>query len=881
MKKISNKYIYVKNPETGDYESIVGFQGESAYDAAVRLGKTNLSEEKWITEYVEKRNEAIEAIDNEGRAVLQTLPDDYIKMSSDVRQKATAISNKQSGQLIHIPNGSPQQVLSLITHIEPVQEGSGDPSPDNVRPIVGWDAVSVTGNGKNFINVPEKTATSYGVALTVQNNVVTMDGVTVIQVSNMITIGKVTLKPGRYTLSHKILSGNVNGAPTDGTVIMLDQTQYRTRYNDPEVTFTVDAEKTFNVNIMYASKGAAYDNFTFSMQLEKSDAPTDFEPFNGQTLTAALPETLYGFDKNWTTGLVTVEWEKVAISGGAVLEAGNTYRLYTTLTPKAAFKEALCDMYKMVGSYTQVTNNDMSFGINSLGQVIVHDSRYGTAADFNAALASNPIQIVYRSNDVHTIQLTPQQLSTLKGTNYIWSDVGETEVVYALDTKECVDAVYTSKASVILENISGNLITINDHIEDFPLKSLITTVIPRQEGSGDPSPVNVRPIIGWDSVSASRTRRNLLLHDAEKIVDMTLKNSSGADISRKGYLVEIPAGDYVIKSEYKEGYTSGVFTTGLIVDAGLQNHGKESLRVVNSTAVGTFKFSLEPGEKLALYNGSTSQTVSQTKTAFDKINLYIFVDDGNTENEEYNGETLTADLPETVYGGMLDWTTGVLTVTHGVRVFTGEEAGWTQYSADTPSLFYYLDEKLNGASGHNRTSECSHFAWTNGDIAAETDVQRIEINRTNAAKRWYVNSASHTTVDDFKAYLAEQYAAGTPVTLVYKLHAPYTIQLTPQQMETLKGTNNIWSNAGATEVTYAADTKIYADGKDSTAMIGTAEPGMIATKNYASGSFIVVGKSLYKATAAIATGETIAPGTNCTATTIVEQLEAIYKLLNT
>ena len=40
-----------------------------------------------------------------------------------------------------------------------------------------------------------------------------------------------------------------------------------------------------------------------------------------------------------------------------------------------------------------------------------------------------------------------------------------------------------------------------------------------------------------------------------------------------------------------------------------------------------------------------------------------------------------------------------------------------------------------------------------------------------------------------------------------------TIQLTPQQMETLKGTNNIWSNAGQTEVTYAADTGLYIEQK--------------------------------------------------------------------
>lgn len=57
------------------------------------------------------------------------------------------------------------------------------------------------------------------------------------------------------------------------------------------------------------------------------------------------------------------------------------------------------------------------------------------------------------------------------------------------------------------------------------------------------------------------------------------------------------------------------------------------------------------------------------------------------------------------------------------------------------------------------------------------------------------------------------------------------------------------------------------------------ETGMIASANYAVDSFFVAGGTLYKATAAIATGETIQPGTNCVATSIAEQLTAIYARL--
>ena len=40
----------------------------------------------------------------------------------------------------------------------PVQSGSGDPSPDNVRPITGWTGIKVTRTGKNLFSTDEYLA---------------------------------------------------------------------------------------------------------------------------------------------------------------------------------------------------------------------------------------------------------------------------------------------------------------------------------------------------------------------------------------------------------------------------------------------------------------------------------------------------------------------------------------------------------------------------------------------------------------------------------------------------------------------------------------------------------------------------------------------------
>lgn len=46
-------------------------------------------------------------------------------------------------------------------------------------------------------------------------------------------------------------------------------------------------------------------------------------------------------------------------------------------------------------------------------------------------------------------------------------------------------------------------------------------------------------------------------------------------------------------------------------------------------------------------------------------------------------------------------------------------------------------------------------------------------------------------------------------TLVYPLAAPVSVQLTAQQLTTLLGTNNVWSDGGNVSVEYVADTKAY------------------------------------------------------------------------
>ena len=58
-------------------------------------------------------------------------------------EKADIITDTASGTIATFPDGAPYPVKDLQITIEPVQSGSGDPSPDNVRPISGWTGANI------------------------------------------------------------------------------------------------------------------------------------------------------------------------------------------------------------------------------------------------------------------------------------------------------------------------------------------------------------------------------------------------------------------------------------------------------------------------------------------------------------------------------------------------------------------------------------------------------------------------------------------------------------------------------------------------------------------------------------------------------------------
>lgn len=160
----------------------------------------------------------------------------------------------------------------------------------------------------------------------------------------------------------------------------------------------------------------------------------------------------------------------------------------------------------------------------------------------------------------------------------------------------------------------------------------------------------------------------------------------------------------------------------------------------------------------------------------------------------------TIPLGQTVYGGTLDVLTGVLTVDRAMYAFNGTESSWIKSSSYRGSFYRSWVTMPSGNGVNQGAFICSHAGY----VSNFYEYAYGKCSSDSALNLWVMQDPD-ATIDDLKAFLAEQYANGTPVTVCYTLSNPITIDLTDiPTISTLLGQNNIWSDVGDVEVEYRA-----------------------------------------------------------------------------
>lgn len=323
---------------------------------------------------------------------------------------------------------------------------------------------------------------------------------------------------------------------------------------------------------------------------------------------------------------------------------------------------------------------------------------------------------------------------------------------------------------------------------------------PMQEGEGDPSPENVRPISGRENVSVTRCGVNLL-------------DVGSCTVMPEAYGLSVQmTGDVITVNGTATSIAQGGISFLKILNAPDTSLSGKGYKITAFPIRGSITtiYGLRTGAETSITIG-INLVVGQTVD----IAMRIMVSEDTPDAyAPYTGTTHTLTLSETIYGGELDAVTGdgVETV-HGI-VLDGTELWSEDYSESTGlEYFYYtvFDVQWLPSSGGSLalaklSQKISHFAI--GNPYSENVDNAGWVYSTGSADHYGIRIRMSTCadVDEWKSYLAAQAAAGTPLTIAYKLATPTTFQATgSQSLPALSGENVLITNADSLTVTGRAD----------------------------------------------------------------------------
>lgn len=283
---------------------------------------------------------------------------------------------------------------------------------------------------------------------------------------------------------------------------------------------------------------------------------------------------------------------------------------------------------------------------------------------------------------------------------------------------------------------------------------------------------NICPITGLDSVTVSRTGKNLCpsfeRYNTTNYVSSPIFLKAGKQYTVSFESDIIPNAIYLRKGAFNTASGQYIYNT------------KQWTFTPNESRMYLFQF-------------------YQSGTGWDNhvfSNLQLELGSTATEYEPYQGQTYDITFPTgagTVYGGSLDVTNGMLTVNRttvdlGTLTWTWNDAnGWiAPFSGG-------LKPMVNNSVAMNAI--CSTMP-----VVSKTENNSIVTAGTNLdtiAATWQ------------GTYLYGSNANAMPTgILVYELATPITYTLTLQEITTLLGTNNIWADTGNMSCTYYVNSQL-------------------------------------------------------------------------
>lgn len=319
---------------------------------------------------------------------------------------------------------------------------------------------------------------------------------------------------------------------------------------------------------------------------------------------------------------------------------------------------------------------------------------------------------------------------------------------------------------ITVKSVNGSIASFADASE-YPALEVITDINAKQAGSGTPSPNNVRAISGSTNVNTYVA--------SSKFIDTTTVETGGLTTT----------GTENTNSEYRRTpltavdkpvlYFKGVVATGYVV----RIHGYKN---------GTWVSMLDTHTG----DGTTYETTIAIPSTVNQIRISFPVYNLNNVSA-YNSYAYTTPLGTTVYGGTLDVTKGLLTVDYGIV-----DLGSLSYTYVSTANYQYFWANVSGMKSITSGTMfglSDRFDWKG--VTTTTDIQNNPDNTIGTYNgQVRIKCTSYTDKNAFKT-------AMNGAQFCYELATPQTYNVSPQQIQLLQGTNNVWSDSGDVDVKYA------------------------------------------------------------------------------
>lgn len=314
-------------------------------------------------------------------------------------------------------------------------------------------------------------------------------------------------------------------------------------------------------------------------------------------------------------------------------------------------------------------------------------------------------------------------------------------------------------APTMTKFVSSGLVSIDDGSNGVPLESCVVTIEPVQSGSGDPASDNVRPISGWTGAKVRRSAENLVDVTKDTVAlrgSYTLNNgviTSSSSVSHIGVLIPIKSGVR--------------YNVGLTRTAGGASYSR------------IYTFTSRP---ITLSSASEYSEYSR------KIHA-----ESVSENGSINVSFTAQDNEAWLFIGMYKSSAAM--------------------AFSISDIYANVDGASEFAAYQGNTYDISFPSEAGTVYGGTLDIR----NGTLTVDRGNIASYNGETLPGEWISDRDVYAAGTSPTtgaqVVYELAEPIVYSLTPTEITTLLGINNIWADCGDVRVEYFVDTKAYINHK--------------------------------------------------------------------